>query len=289
MKKILGILCIALNISILSGCNNTIKSPTAEPTLKVPPVSVQLWSVRDKLKNDFKGTLKQLADLGFEGVEFAGNYGPYSEDPEGLKAYLTSIGLKTSGAHLNVKKLKSENSEDLLKFIQALDAKYVLISSDHRAWSADGINSLVYDLNVLTPKVAKYGLQLGYHNHDQEFDDYQNTTFWDHIAKNTPQSFVLQMDVGWVNYAGKDPVDYLKRYPARTQTTHIKVRTHKGSNQSPIIGKDGYDWATHIKHNVKVGGTEWLVLEQEEYPNGLDSMQTVAQSKKGLDAVISSL
>jgi sugar phosphate isomerase/epimerase len=289
MKKLLALLCIVLNASFLSGCNSTTDNTAAQQALVVPPVSVQLWSVRDKLEKDFKGTLKQLASLGFKGVEFAGNYGPYSEDPEGLKAYLNSIGLKTSGAHLNVKKLKSANSNKLLGFIQALDAKYVLISSDHRAWSATGIDSLIEDLKMLTPKVAKYGLQLGYHNHDQEFDDYKNTTFWDHIAKNTPQSFVLQMDAGWVNYAGKDPVDYLKRYPNRTLTTHIKVRTHKGSNQSPILGKDGYDWVNHIKHNISVGGTKWLVVEQEEYPEGLDSMQSVAQSKKGLDEIISQL
>ena len=132
-------------------------------------------------------------------------------------------------------------------------------------------------------------MAIGYHNHDKEFNDFQDTTFWDYIARNTPVNVCLQLDVGWVNYAAKDPIEYVKRYAGRTIATHYKVRTHEGSKIVPIIGQDGYDWLSLIKTNIAVGGTKWLVVEQEEYPNGLSPMESVAKSKAGLDVYLKQL
>lgn len=289
MKKLFVYIYIALNISLISGCSNVTETSSVDTKNNVPSVSVQLWSVKNKLKANFKGTLKTLANLGFKGVEFAGNYGPYHNNPEGLKAYLASIGLQASGAHVSINKLKSDDAEKTLLFLKTLGVEFVIIPVDSRAWNKNEIKNLVEDINMLAPKLAKLELQLGYHNHAKEFNLYQNATFWDYIANNTPKNVVLQMDVGWVNYAGKNPIDYLKRYPYRTRTTHIKVRTHKDVNQSPIIGEDDYDWATHIKNTMSIGGTKWLVIEQEEYPEDLDSMQSVAKSKRGLDAILKQL
>ncbi|MDU0354192.1 hypothetical protein RS130_09830 [Paraglaciecola aquimarina] len=99
---------------------------------------------------------------------------------------------------------------------------------------------------------------------------------------------MLQLDIGWVNYAGKDPIEYVRRYAGRTLATHIKIRTN-ASGQSPIIGEDDYPWAELIKVLSKDGGTQWLVIEQEEYSKGRTSLSTVAASKKGLDKIIQTL
>lgn len=277
-----------VGISVISACGLT-NETNAKATKNVPPVSVQLWSVRDAVKADFEGTLTKLSKLGFKGVEFAGNYGKYDKDPEGLKAFLASLDMQASGAHLKMHELQDNVLAENLTFLKKIGVELVMIPADSRAWNADGVESLVKDLNALAIKFAKVGMRIGYHNHEKEFNAYKNTTFWDYIAQNTTPDVFLQMDAGWVNYAGKDPIEYLKRYPFRTLTTHIKVRTHKGTGQSPILGEDGYDWTNHIKHNISVGGTRWLVLEQEEYPNGLTPLETVAKSKLGLDKAISKL
>ena len=95
---------------------------------------------------------------------------------------------------------------------------------------------------------------------------------------------LLQLDIGWVNYAGSDPHHYVKTYPKRTLTIHFKVRTspalNKQSKQSPIIGKDGYNWIKLLKTMQKSGGTKWVILEQEEYPDGMSSLEAVAATKK---------
>lgn len=292
MKKILLSCLLALTLVGLTACSDS-KHKDSE-TATVPPVSVQLWSVKDALSEDFKGTLEKIAAMGFQGVEFAGNYGSYKNDPAGLKAYLASIGLKPSGAHVGFKQLRGAELDKNLDFLQKLGVELVIIPADSRAWSADGVEALATELTELSKKAAANDILIGYHNHDKEFNAYQESTYWDYIAQNTPKNVLLQLDVGWVNFAKQDAVEYVKRYAGRTLTTHIKIRNYHGKNRtpqgaSPILGEDSYDWATLIKTQAQVGGTRWLVLEQEEYPDGLSSMQAVAESKKGLDKIISTL
>lgn len=292
MKKILLISYLALSFIGLTACSST--SNSGDANVQIPPVSVQLWSIKKALKADFKGTLEKIADMGFEGVEFAGDYGSYSEDPAGLKAYLASIGLKPSGAHMGFKHLRGKKLNKNLDYLQKLGVELVIIPADSRAWSADGVEALTKELTKLSKKAAANNILIGYHNHDKEFNTYKDLTYWDYIAQNTPKNVLLQLDVGWVNFAKQDAVEYVKRYAGRTLTTHIKIRNYHGPDRtpqgaSPILGEDSYDWETLIKTQAKVGGTRWLVLEQEEYPDGLSPMQAVAESKKGLDKIISSL
>jgi len=97
------------------------------------------------------------------------------------------------------------------------------------------------------------------------------------------------MDVGWVTFAGKDPIEYVKRYPGRTLTTHYKAKIPVGIQGTPLIGQDVTNWHALIQTNMKIGGTLWLVVEQEEYPNGLTPLQAVKISKLGLDNIITEL
>jgi len=257
---------------------------------KVPQLSVQLWSVKDVIGKDFKGTLKALADMGFEGVEFAGEFGPYANDAKGLKKFLDSINLKASGAHVSFEQMNQDNFQKTVDFYQQLHVDTLIIGWDERAWHPQGIKEVVNLLNHLDKKLAPYKIKTGFHNHDHEFGDFQGTTYWDYLAMNTADSVVLQQDVGWTTYAGKDAVEYVKKYPNRTFTTHYKVRIPEGvKGKLPIIGQDTIDWLNLLKANINVGGTKWIVVEQEEYPNGLSSLAAVALSKKGLDKYIEQL
>lgn len=255
----------------------------------IPPISVQLWSVKEELKADFKGTIKLLANMGFNGVEFAGDFGPFKDKPKQLKEFLTENGLSASGAHIGFEQLSASKLDATLTFYRELGVKFVIVPWDDRAWHPTGVIELAKQLTKLSEQVKPYGLVIGFHNHDQEFNDHQGATYWDYIAQHTPESVLLQLDIGWVNYAGKDPIEYVQKYAGRTLTTHFKIRTKEGDNVTPIIGKDNYNWAELIKTNIKVGGTKWLVVEQEEYPEGLSPIEAVAQSKLGLDKIIEQL
>jgi sugar phosphate isomerase/epimerase len=262
----------------------------------IPQVSVQLWSVKQELKNDFKGTLKQISAMGFEGVEFAGDFGPYNDDAKGLKTFLDGLGLQVSAAHINFTAFDVKHFDKSVAFYKALETDTLIVAWDDRAWDSLKVDSLIADLNKLFIKLKAEGFHFGYHNHEQEFDDYNGATFWDHIAKSTPKDFVLQMDVGWVTLAEKDPVVYINRYPNRTLTTHIKAKLPRDvaakmatNGKRQIVGDDVTDWDAVLKADIMVGGTKWFVIEQEEYPDGLTPLQAVKLSKQGLDKAIINL
>ncbi len=279
-KLVIALACTAALVSNYSHA--------AAPTK--PQLSVQLWSVKDAVTADFEGTLKQLKAYGFQGVEFAGNFGKYADDAKGLKAFLDKTGLKASAAHVPFDKLSPENFDKTVAFYKAIDCPMLIIPFDKRANTAEGALAIAKELSAIEAKLAPLGMHTGYHNHKQEMLDTGDTTPWDVIAKNTPTSVVLQQDVGWTEVAGKNPVDIVKHYPGRTITTHYKAAApEEGNKEDPIIGKDTTDWKGLVVANRTIGGTLWLTVEQEVYPAGMTPMQSVEASLKGLQKEIAEL
>lgn len=303
--KIIKLIALVTVMCVSLGCQNNQSSNTTQSSEKsmmkdtntaIPKISVQLWSVKNELKADFKGTLTKISNMGFEGVEFAGDFGPYKNDAHGLKRFLDSVGLQVSAAHIKFPAFTDENFKAFSDFYKTIGTDTLIIAWDDRAWDAAQFDSLITDFNTMYSKLKAAGFRFGFHNHDQEFNAYKGSTFWDQIAQSTPNDFILQMDAGWVTYAGKDPVTYINRYAGRTLTTHIKAKIPKAlraeaasKGKRPIIGDDITDWAAVLKADIAVGGTKWFVVEQEEYPDGLTPLQAVELSKKGLDKIISNL
>ncbi|HTF83958.1 MAG TPA: sugar phosphate isomerase/epimerase [Cellvibrio sp.] len=255
-----------------------------------PQLSVQLWSIKDDVAKDFEGTLKKLADMGFQGVEFAGNFGPYADDPKGLKKFLDKLGLKASGAHVGFDKFSEENFDKTVAFYKAIDCHYLIIPMDHRAFTQEGAKEVAADLEKVQAKLKPHGMHTGYHNHKEEMLGKEGKTPWDVIGTGTSTDVILQQDVGWTEVAGKDPIDFIKAYPGRTITTHYKAAApDEGNKENPIIGKDTTDWEALIVANRTVGGTLWFVVEQEVYPEGMTPMQSVEASLKGLQKVIAGM
>ena len=276
-----------------SSTNATASDSYQAPSRQAQPkIGVQLHSVRDAISEDFENTLIQIADMGFDGVEFAGRYGPYNEDPKGLKTFLQSIGLELSGAHISLKQLRGERGDKHLRFFETLGVKLLIIPYDERANQPQHIDALITELAETAERAKQRGMQLGYHNHSSEFEAFGKGTFWDYLAQNTSDDFVLQLDVGWVKFAGLDPIDYIKRYPQRTLTTHYKIRSYKGKPSSVpagtkvILGQNDYDWPALIRATTEYGGTDWIIIEQEEYPEPLTPIQSVKASLNGLTQVL---
>jgi sugar phosphate isomerase/epimerase len=273
-------LCLTLCFGLVAATTHAATSPR---------LGVQLWSVKDEIKQDFEGTLDKLAKLGFQGVEFAGEFGKYQADPAGLSAFMKKTGLQCAGAHMHVDKLDAANFKATTAFYKALGCNRLIISMDGRGGSREGSAELAKELSALSVKLGGQGMKLGYHNHEQEMLGDKGQTNWDVLAKNTPKDFILQQDVGWTTYAGKDPVDLVNKYPGRTVTTHYKAKFVKGASGTPIIGQDRTDWTGLTKAVRSVGGTEWIIIEQEEYPNGMGQLEAVAASMRGLQGVLAKM
>lgn len=281
---------------ILSGCGETepqmnagTEGPAASaPTqsakaemAKVPGISVQLYSVRDALKADFKGTLQQIVDMGFDGVEFAGYFGEFADDPAGLKNWLSDIGLVASGAHVPIEALM-DDYENTVTFYRDLGVSVLIIPSEERAFN-DQVQAFADDLTMLSEKLAKEDMKVGFHNHLEEWAPYQDTTFIEYLGNHTPKDVVLQQDVGWTIGAGKSPVEFVKAFPGRVLTTHFKSYAAEGSSLKPIIGQDDIAWPAIFTATVNDGGADWIVIEQEEYPDGLSQVEALSATKSGFD------
>lgn len=283
MKK--NTLCKILTLSLIASLSSATFAELAPPTS--PQISVQLWSIKEAVSNDFEGTLKQLATMGFKGVEFAGNFGKYENDAAGLKKFLDTVGLKASGAHVSFNKFTPENFDKTVAFYKAINCQYLIIPLDKRAETIEGAKIVAQELTALEEKLKPLGLHTGYHNHKFEMVDQEGTTTWDIIAKNTPSSVALEQDVAWTEAAQKNPVDIVKKYPGRTIATHYKaVAPGQNSTENAIIGKDTTDWKSLIKANKNYGGTLWFVIEQEVYPEGMTPLQSVEASLKGLQHIL---
>lgn len=252
-----------------------------------PRLGVQLWSVKDEIKQDFEGTLNKIGKLGFQGVEFAGEFGPYKDNPAGLKAFLDKNKLQCAGAHMHFDQLAAERFDATTAFYKTLGCDNLVISMDKRGATTEGSAQMSQELTALAARLAVKGMRIGYHNHAEEMAGAFGSTPWDVIARGTPKTSIMQQDVGWTTFAGKDPVAYVRTYPGRTRTTHFKAKLAQGATGGmPIIGQDRTDWVALTRAVRQVGGTDWIIIEQEEYPNGMGQLETVAASLKGLRAVL---
>ncbi|CAH0273565.1 Inosose dehydratase [Massilia sp. Bi118] len=263
-------------------------APLAQAAEPAPRVGVQLWSVKDDLKQDFEGTLGKLAAMGFQGVEFAGEFGRYANDPAGLRAFLGKQKLACAGAHLDFAALSDARFARTTAFYREVGCRNLVIAWDKRGASLDGAAAIARELAALSAKLQPLGMRIGYHNHAQEMTGPDGRTPWDAIAAGTPQQSILQQDIGWTVFAGKDPVALMRRYPGRTISSHFKAKLAegKGGQGKPLIGQDQTDWPAVYAAARGQGGAEWIVLEQEEYPDGMRPLEAVAASMRGLQGVI---
>jgi sugar phosphate isomerase/epimerase len=266
-----------------------LSSSLAHAAPSEPRIGVQLWSVKDDLKQDFEGTLGKLAAMGFQGVEFAGDFGRFANDPAGLRAFLDKLGLECAGAHLDFAALADARFARTTSFYRAAGCRNLVIAADRRGASVEGAAAIAQDMSALSKKLQPLGMRIGYHNHDQEMRGPDGRTPWDTIAGSTPPEAILQQDIGWTVFAGKDPVVLVKRYPGRTVTSHFKAKLHESVQSKPgfkpLIGQDPTDWPAVYAAARGEGGAEWIVLEQEEYPDGMRPLEAVAASLRGLRAL----
>ena len=230
-----------------------------------PDIALQLYSVREDCRKDFKGVLEKVAEMGYEGVEFAGFYG-WNADK--LRDLLDDLGLKVAGAHISIDALFGENFNKTVDFHRVLGNKYLIVPGLPVDWrnSRDSWLKTAKIFNELAEKLKTYGIRIGYHNHTVEFQRFDGKTGWDLFFGNTVSEVIMQLDTSNAMRGGlsnNDIIDILRRYPGRAVTIHLKEYSSKDKNA--LIGEGEVDWKNILKFCEKVGGTEWYIVEQESY------------------------
>lgn len=248
-------------------------------------IGLQLYTLRQETANDFEGTLRQVAAMGYEAVEFAGYGGMPAQDMQKL---LKELGLQTIGSHIPLKRLQQALDEEI-DYLQTIGGRYAICPwlapedrSGTQAWQR-----LFAHLNAIGSRVRSRGLMLAYHNHDFEFHDRigEQTVFDALFASVRPDDLQVELDTGWVQYSGFDPVSYLATYAGRTPLVHLKDYLRDSDTGTGIptveLGKGELPLMSIIGA-ASDAGAEWLIVEQDRCVK--PPLESAAESMEWLKA-----
>lgn len=178
--------------------------------------TLQLYSVRDSMENDVRATLKSVAELGYERVEFAGFFGV---PPEMMRDWLEASRLRAFGSHLSCDAM-DEDFAGIVRYHRVIGCERITINRN-QLFSLDSIDAFVRQVNRLRPKLLDEGIRLGFHNHRQEFEaNADGSVAYPHILEQT--ALDLQLDVLWAKVAGHDPVKQMEDFGDRLKSIHLK-------------------------------------------------------------------
>ena len=248
-------------------------------------IGLQLYSLRETIGQDVKGTLAKVAKAGYQEVETYG-YSPekyfWGLTPGEFKAALASNGLSTSSGHYDVGDFMRDGSEASLQ--AAIDAAkgsgqtYVIVpylDEKLRASVAD-FKTVAARLNKAGALCQAAGLKLGYHNHDFEFKPIGGTTLFDVMLKETdPKLVSFELDLYWVVRAGQDPIKLMKAHPKRFPLWHVKDMDKASPGLNTEVGAGSIDFRK-IFAQAGTAGLQHIFMEQENF--GMDAYQSIAQS-----------
>jgi sugar phosphate isomerase/epimerase len=233
-------------------------------------IGVQLWSVRDDMNKDAKGTLEKVAKMGYKQVEgFGYADGKFFGVPTDEYAkLLADNGLKMPSAHLGMTNKDYTNgamSDAFKKGVEdakKVGQKYVIcpymVDEDRTK------GKLMAEMfNKAGEHCKAMGMKFGYHNHDFEFKEYDGVQMYKTLLDNTDKGLVtFEMDLYWVKYAKQNPIEWFKKYQGRF--THFHVKDHDPvKNVSVEVGEGDINFQEIF--NSKLSGAKYFIVELEAY------------------------
>lgn len=268
--------------------------------MKTLPVAVQVYSVREDAEKDFKGTMRKIKDMGYDGVELAGLYG---NTPEEIKKILNDVGLNPVSAHVPY--------QDLIADMEGVVGQYVTIGCEYIAVpylmedmrpGTPAFPGVVENIKKLGAVCKEKGITLMYHNHDFEFVKMEDGSYaLDYLyAHVSPDLLQTELDTCWVKVAGEDPAAYVLKYTGRAPVVHLKDFYKEGNpvKMYELIGldddakeekkKQGFfefrpvgdglqDMPAILDASIKAGA-KWVVVEQD-FSNNRPAMEAIKMSR----------
>lgn len=225
------------------------------------PIALQLYTVRDEAATDFAGTARRVARLGYDGVEFAGTGGLSAAEMADL---LAETGLRPAGSHVALGLLEAD-LDSVIAFHRAIGNRFVgvpVLPPEMR--SLEGFRRVAATLNRLGATLRDAGLALYYHHHAFEVDPVDGTTGWDILVGETdPDLVVLETDVYWSVYAGRDPAEVIRAASGRFPLVHLKDMVGEGEGRTfAEVGAGRIDFAPIFRAS-EAQGVEWYIVEQD--------------------------
>jgi len=233
-------------------------------------VGLQLYTLRQVIMKDVKGTLKAVADMGYTQAETYGyNNGKlFGMTVKEFGDYMKSIGMKTISGHYGIE-LTTNNWEKSCEDAKSLGQKYVVVPwLDKKYYSSlDELKKTCETLNKAGEVAKKYDLQFGYHNHAFELEQVEGQVMMDFmLGQLDPKLVTWEMDIYWIVRGGSDPIKYFEKYPGRFQLWHVKDMDKVNPENNADVGTGSIDFKNLFAKADQAGLKDFFV-EQESYPS----------------------
>ncbi len=234
------------------------------------PIALELYSLRRTIPGDVPGILKKVASFGYTGVETAGTYNLKAEE---FKKMLDDAGLIVVSAHTGLNMLLGDAFKATVEYNQILGNKRLIVPGGlQQAIVQDSGNLITAQLfNELAWKAKQCGMEVGFHAHTGDFDKVMGNdgkpgkTAWEVFLSRTSPEVIGQIDLGWCNNSGNDPAEMVRKFPGRAKLVHVKSNSKEVKGCVVGDADDKVDWKKVFAACEEVGGTEWYIVEQEQF------------------------
>jgi sugar phosphate isomerase/epimerase len=242
-------------------------------------VGVQLYTVRAAMEQDFEGTLRSLAAMGYSEVEFAGLFG---RDPAQVAELLAELNLSAVGSHVTWDRFRSDPDAAIEETL-ALGAQYLVFPwlPDAERRTLAQWQGWVTLLNQVGQAGQARGLELAYHNHDFEFVAIDGTRPIDLLLDGIDRSVVtLELDLYWLAKAGAEPSELFERYPGGFPLVHAKDMRRSDQSMADV-GQGDLDFAA-VFAQADRAGVAHVIVEHDEPAEPMQSVQNSLTYLKAL-------
>ncbi len=248
---------------------------------KEKPLAIQLYTIRDAVSSNLEKSLEGLANLGFTQLEIYGYDGKFfGKNRAEFQTILKNVGMEiisshhTTGIVHNSKGTLLNNWEQSVEDLYFIGSKYMVCSylfpEERTAEHYRKLPELLNQSGLMTKKAA---IGFAYHNHDFEFEKFEENTIYDFILDNTDSDLVkMELDLYWISKAGFNPLDYFEKYPRRFPLWHVKDMKAENKDFSEI-GNGTIDFKTIFEAREKAGLKHWFVEQDSSDKDMFESLK----------------
>jgi sugar phosphate isomerase/epimerase len=248
------------------------------------PVGLEMYSVRGELAKDPTGTVRAVAKMGYEVVEFFAPYFDWTPDQaKDMRKLMDDLGIRCNSTHNNQPSFTVDGLPKAMELNKILGSQYIVMASAGKVVGLDGWKKVADQLSEVSEKLKPAGLRTGYHNHEPEFVALDGKRPMEVLAANTPKDVMLQLDVGTCVEAGYDPVAWIDQNPGRIKCIHCKDwAPGPDKGYRVLFGEGDSPWAKIFAAAESKGGVDYYLIEQEgsRFPELETAERCIATWKK---------
>jgi sugar phosphate isomerase/epimerase len=264
-------------------------TPESVPAKTNKKIGIQLYSVMAAVRKDPQASVERLTGMGynvFELVQWGGDPNVFGLPANEFKALCDKNGVEIISTHSSIQEEADKENEIMARWRQlfeiqkALGGKYFVIPSYKVEYTVEDVQRMCDYFNRVGKIATEYDLKLGFHNHANEYNKLKDSdkVMWEYLVENTSPEYVcFELDVYWCTKGGKDPIEYLRKYPKRIEILHIKDEFVIGDSKT-------IDFEGAFKQFYKNGMKEYVV--EIETPRALREKKNADGSNYTQDQIM---